>query len=296
VSHHSSTDFEENPFLAAKDLGVLLWEGSLRLFLGAGVSKGFGLPEWRLLIAKVLGKDQDRDYVRRLSSRSVQDLREEVDALDSNDEEFRRKVHHALYSEVKDDLLPQLQVSPLLLAVAGLMTGVTRGRVDSVFTFNYDDLLEQYLRMLGLSVCVRTLPTDLSIRSDLELNYVHGRVPQGEAMAVSPARIVLSEKSYRERRAEIDAGWSDYIVHGLYSKIGLFLGLSGDDEAIKDVLKRAQGRIKRTSDFYTGYWVLTPTSFTKNRSSILDVGMCPIPMEKDQIPQFIFAVCQSAMG
>jgi len=296
VSKYSNTDFAENPFLAAKDIGALLSESSMRLFLGAGVSSGFGLPEWRMLIAKVLGKDGDRDYVKRMPSKSVQDLREEVDEIDSNDEEFRRKVHHALYSELKENLLPQLQVSPLLLAVAALMTGVTRGRVDSVVTYNYDDLLEQYLRMLGLSVCVRTLPTDLSTRSDIELNYVHGRIPQRETITVSPARIILSEKSYRERRSEIDAGWSDYIVHGLYSKIGLFLGLSGDDEAIKDVLKRAQGRITRNSEYYTGYWVLTPNSFNKNQRSILDVGMCPIPLEKDQIPQFMFAICQSAVG
>ena len=33
------------------------------------------------------------------------------------------------------------------------------------------------------------------------------------------------------RRALIDEGWANCIVHALYSKIGLFLGLSGDDSA-----------------------------------------------------------------
>jgi predicted Zn-dependent protease with MMP-like domain len=294
---HSRSDIEDNPFLAANDLGQLLWDGSLRLFLGSGVSRAFGLPDWRELILRVLGKDRDRRFRERTKSKSIQELQSLIDSIDTDDDKFRDRVRDALYRDVNEtSLVPQLQRSPLLLAVGALMTGVTRGRVTSVVTYNYDDLLEQYMLMLGLTVCVRTMPSDLSRRADIVLNYVHGRVPQRESVVTSPSRILLSEDSYSDRRSEIDEGWSDYIQHGLHSKIALFLGLSGDDGTIKDVMRRSQRRISRGSEYYRGYWILTPNSYKKNKESIAKVGMCPIKLKINEIPQFIFTICQKAMG
>jgi hypothetical protein len=289
----SYKNYVRDPFLAAIEIGRLLGNSSLRLFLGAGVSSGFGLPEWKMLIARILGRDADKAYVASLDTQSVTDLRRLLDDADDQSETYVRSVHGALYREVADDLIKQLQKSPLLLAVAAMMTGAHRGRVDSVVTYNYDDLLEQYLGMLGLRVCDRVLPTELSSRADVEVNYVHGRLPQSWKAATSIPELILSEKSYRSRRAEIDEGWSSWVEHGLYSKVGLFIGLSGDDSAILDILKRTQNRVQRSED-YLGYWLLTTSAFLRNEKDIRDVGMCPIRLEKDEIPQFVFAVCQQA--
>jgi SIR2-like domain len=293
VSVYSYPDYLENPFLATDALGQLLGRSALRLFLGAGVSQGFGLPGWKTLIARILSRDTDSTFVADWDKKPIMDLRKLLDLVDDGSATYVAKIHGAIYRDVKPDLLEQLQVSPLLLAVAALMTGAHRGRVDSVVTYNYDDLLEQYLKMLGLAVCCRVLPDELSTRADVEINYVHGRLPQSWEVLNPVPEIVLSEKSYRARRSEIDAGWSAMVEHALYSKIGFFIGLSGDDSATLDIFKRAQTRIKRNED-YTGYWLLTPGAFERNSSDIKEVGMCPIRLEKERIPQFVFAICQHA--
>jgi hypothetical protein len=141
---YSYSDYLDDPFLATDEIGNFLRSSALRLFLGAGASKGFGLPEWKMLIARVLGKDMDANFVADLDA-TITDLRRLIDPVDDGSKEYVRRVQKALYNGVRRNLLKQLQKSPLLLAVAALITGMHRGRIDSVITYNYDDLLEQYL-------------------------------------------------------------------------------------------------------------------------------------------------------
>ena len=290
----SHEEYARNPSLAVSELGMRLKSSTLCLFLGAGVSAGFNLPSWKLLIARVLGKETDADFVAALENKSVQDLRRLIDPIDDQSLEYYTIVHDALYREVKPNLLEQLRLSPLLLAIAAMMTGAHRGRIDSVVTYNYDDLLEQYLRMLGLGVCQRVLPDELSTRSDVELNYVHGKLPQSWSRTeAKPEVFVLSDRSYIARSAQIDFGWPAWVEHKLYSKLGLFLGLSGDDDVILVTLKRVKDAVKRREN-YLGYWILTPDAFEHNKSRIVDAGICPIPLNKEAIPDFIFRICQHA--
>lgn len=290
---YSHKDYERDPFLATAEIGRMLASGSLRLFLGAGVSAAFGLPEWKLLVARLLERESDASFMADLASRSSSELGRLLDPLDDGSTDYYRRVHEALYRDVAADLLEQLQRSPLLLAVAALMTGSHRGRVESVVTYNYDDILERYLRMLGYAVQRRTRPDMLSRRADVVMNHVHGSLPQEWQDPVDTSEIVLSEKSFRGRRAAIDEGWSADVENGMYSRAALFLGMSGDDSTVLDILKRAQKRLKRTYD-YTGYWVLTPAAFKRNKDAILEVGVCPIEVQREQIPNFILGVCQHA--
>lgn len=263
------------------------------LFLGAGVSSGFGLPSWIQLIGRILEKTEDATFMEDLSKKSDKDLAKMVDPFDDESPSYVTKVHKALYSQVVPDVSTRLAQSSLLLGVAALMTGSCRGRINCVMTYNYDDLLRQYLRMLGYSVCVRVLPTDLSTWCDVEINHIHGYLPQFEQNGSKGEDLVLSEKSYRKRRAFIGEGWSSYVEKCLYSRIGLFLGLSGDDSTILDILKRAQRGIRRACA-YTGYWLMTPDAYARNHQSILDVGMCPICLPVQSFPEFIFGVCEKA--
>lgn len=229
---------------------------------------------------------------------SDKDLARLVDPIDRNEQrlEYLRAVYKALYDTVEPTLTERLSKSPLLLAVAALLTGSCRGRIDRVFTYNYDDLLEQYLAMLGYVICRRTDPYDYSTRADVEVNHVHGFLPQEWNKHDDAGDLILSEKSYRNRRAGIDEGWSACIEQTLFSKAALFLGLSGDDGTILDVVARARKRTKRAVDTdYHGYWLLAPEAYDRNCSAILDVGMCPIPIDKEALPNFVFDVCQKAL-
>lgn len=295
---NSHAEYKLNPFLAMPAIAGLLGTGRLNLFLGAGVSKGFGLPDWTTLIARILSHGGDAAFLAGLQKKSTIEQTKLIDPLDDGKADYLTTVHKALYADVESTLLEQLPRSPLLLAVAALLTGSCRGRIQNVFTYNYDDLLEQYLRMLGYAVRVRTSPTDFSTWADVEINHVHGHLPQSWKVDDKPVELILSEKSYRSRRAGIDEGWSSYVEHSIYSKAALFMGLSGDDYSILDLLKRGQMAIDKTAsrprDYY-GYWLMTPDAYHRNEAAIIEVGMCPIPIEKDQLARFVFGVCQAAL-
>ncbi len=289
---YSFPDYDREPTLAKGELGRLLRLGAIRLFLGAGASMGFGLPSWQLLIARVLQQDTNSDFMSTLPTKEPESLCRMVDAVDDGSETYARKVHEALYRDVPADLVAQFAQSPLLLAAAALVTGTDRGRVDSIVTYNYDDLLERYLRMLGFSSCVRSTPSDLTTRAHVEIGYVHGRLAY-TGQDFGRLDIVLSEKSYRARRSEIQEGWAAIVVHGLCSKIGLFIGLSGNDQSMLDVMERAKNRVARGQN-YNGYWILTPNAYEQNKDRILSVGMCPLRFSKEEIPRFLFSVCEQA--
>jgi hypothetical protein len=293
---HAVEDYKTRPFLAAPAIGKLLRSSALNLFLGAGASAGFGLPEWVILVARILGHGSDTFRIAELSKLSDKELTKLLNEVDDENrrDEYLSSIHKALYADVKENLLDQLTVSPLLLAAAALITGSVRGRVQCVFTYNYDNMLEQYLAMLGLGVCVRKIATDLSTRADVEINHLHGYLPQSWKPGDTAGEVVLSGKTYRKRRAEIDKGWSAAVENSMYSKFALLVGLSADDSSILDVFKRAQDNLKRPQD-YNGYWILTPSAYQRNAGEVIEVGLCPIPLEKEQIPKFLFSICQEAL-
>jgi len=293
---YSCRDYARTPELAIPKLGQLLKSGSFCLFLGAGASSGFGLPGWKELIARILDKADDPEFLNELSQRSVRDLDLLLDDIDDGGMPFYQCVQKALYRDALPNLSDQLSRSPLLLAIAALMTGAHRGRINSVITFNYDDLLEQYIRMLGLTVCRRVRPDQLSTRADAELNYVHGNLPQNfDSRQFDSTSLVLSRKSYIRRGAKVDTGWSARIENVLCSKLGLFVGLSGDDDSMLVTLTRARDQISRDED-HIGYWILTPDAFAKNSKRVAETGVCPIPLKIPDIPTFLFKMCQAAAG
>ncbi len=302
MSVYSWEDYKDNPFLSTETIGTLLYNGALTLFLGAGVSCGFSLPSWKQLVTNILLNDNDSAFVCGIESNNDKELTKLLNEIDDGTQNYKNKVYDALYKDIYKDVKDRLTHSPLLLAVAALITGSCRGRIDTIITYNYDDLLKQYLEMLGYRVCVRKKPSDISTRADVEISHVHGYLPQSRVNESAASELILSEKSFQEKRAFIDRGWSPYIEHCLSRKQGLFLGLSGNDSSIMDGLRRAHDNIDRKNDIteywlnqdYGGYWLMTEEAYERNHKDIVNVGMCPVKLEEGDFPKYIFEVCQNA--
>jgi hypothetical protein len=292
-------EIEANPLVIIPQIGDCLRHGWLNLFLGAGVSKPFGLPMWHELVASILDRGNDAIFIKQLESKSDKELGKLVDSCDDGTSAYVEKVWRALYANVPVDLRTRLTSSPLLLAVTALMTGKVRGRVERIYTYNYDNFIEEYLRLLGYEVCVRKQPDDLSGRSDVEINHVHGYLPRAE-LPRKPPELILSAKSYRNRRVEIFEGWSMTIQESLMSKSALVIGMSGNDDSILDVFLAAKRRVEKyhnhlRHDKKLGFWLVSPRHYKINSEAILEVGMCPVPVSKEDLPEFILRICQIAM-
>lgn len=282
-----------DPNLAARDIGELLGVGSLSLFLGAGVSQGFGLPSWPQLVARLIGRGNDKQFIRSLRKKSDTEVARLVDDVDSGDASFASKVHSALYEGSDADLSDRFVASPLLSAVTALFSGSCRGRVRTVVSYNYDDVLERYLRFYGFRVSVRRWPSDLTRWADVEVNHPHGFLPRDEDFEDWSGEIVLSDKSYRTRRTEINEGWSMAVQQTLQSTIGVFVGLSGDDNSLLDVIKTVSKRVDREEP-YCGYWLMTPDAFGRNSQTLLGLNMCPIRLDVSSFAGFVSRVCEAA--
>src|SRR5579862_5761856 len=100
--------FKDTPFLATDTIGDHLAGGSFVLFLGAGVSQGFGLPSWSELVARVIGRSDDEQFRERLEAMSDREMAKQIDSIDTGDAVFASTVHRALYREVAPELSNQL--------------------------------------------------------------------------------------------------------------------------------------------------------------------------------------------
>jgi hypothetical protein len=108
-----------------------------------------------------------------------------------------------------------------------------RSGVDSVVTFNFDDLLERDLRRLKVAVQPIT-SSDRQHGAGLRVIHAHGYVPM--AGPISRKDIVFTEPDYH-RLTESVFHWSlSHIVERLRKSTVLFIGLSMSDPSLRRLL------------------------------------------------------------
>lgn len=232
-------------------------EKDLVLFLGAGVSKPYGIPTWKDLVLGIVF-DQT-DAARRLGGIDLPDRRALaawlVDYYDYDPmilarmvkNEIRRRASrrskgsddaHTLFLEkVREHLYPREMPAPqeptTLTAVADFIrrTGDQTG-VAAVVSFNYDDLLE---RKLAGSFDFRSVWSPRRSRDkSLPILHPHGFLPQeGD---VRDCRLVFTEDDYHGLTTTVFHWALTAIVHYLRHHTVLFVGLSMLDPSLRRLL------------------------------------------------------------
>jgi hypothetical protein len=231
-------------------------EKDLVLFLGAGVSKPYGIPTWKDLVLEILF-DQT-DVSRRLEPIDLPFRRALAAWLVDYYEydpiilarvvknEIRRRASrsgkpedaHALFIEkVREHLYPRQPLSPreptTLSAVADFIkrSGADSG-VAAVVSFNYDDLLE---RKLDGSVDFRSVWSARRGRDKkLPILHPHGFLPQhGE---VAECQLVFTEDDYHGLTTTVFHWALTAIVNYLRHNKVLFVGLSMLDPNLRRLL------------------------------------------------------------
>lgn len=294
--------------------GVLadsLLNGTLVLFLGAGVSFGASLPGWRNLI-KSMREDKGLSNDKLgASPDALQDAADEVEMMffPNNKKGFAEFVREHLYKDVHLD--ESLLSDRTLIALVALMTGSRRGSVNRVVTLNFDCILEWYLSLYGLIPRVVVQPPALEGGEDVRIYHPHGFLPHKDLPTdsnnlVMSNFVTLGLKEINKRLGDISDDWSALLRHILTSGTALFVGLSERsfrDPALRPWLEYAANKnLKRCPELPTGFWVLKLEDEEKSEQEIefieqsfLASRIVPLRQQNvEGIPALLLQVCQKA--
>jgi SIR2-like domain len=246
ASSASIKDLNASRLSAEEALAQHLFDGSLTLFLGAGVSSDAKLPGWDALVLKLIEETKvEPASVRSDKLKAVDDIlrlsRTPVAGLPN-------LIRPGLYSPAmleRGDYPETAYLAPLANALVNLTAGTVRGRISQIFTLNFDDLIESILWDRGFRCqTVTDFPDLFDERVDVRVMHLHGFVPL-RAGKSSPGDIVLSYQQYRNR---LGSGhpWHDLLRSTVLSKILLFVGVSFDDLEMDAIFASCFKSLKET--------------------------------------------------
>lgn len=204
-------------------------EHKCSLFLGAGVSQDAGGPSWNELLFKIL-KHFNKDISKR-------DFRSILNACGNSSITLGR---YAVNNEEKKKLLTKylrqhvlyrnLHNSELIQAICDT---VENGGVSSIFTYNYDDLIETALKNRGVEVASVYRKNRVFV-DEVPVFHVHGLIPQKEEGIES--MMVLSEMEYHKMYRDAFDWTNVEQLHALDRNTCFFIGMSMTDPNLRRLL------------------------------------------------------------
>lgn len=212
---------DENVFFKAKEA---IKNNKISLFLGAGVSASAGIPTWgnlleQLCVKKGLSKlDSDIDSI--IKGRFIIDEYEQQ----------KEKMQNELNDDMNSILYANIHSSSLIKAIADV---VVKSNVESIISYNYDDLVEQEIRKKENAKCRSIYDKSRQAKgTDIPVYHVHGLISQNGVN--SP--IVLGEKEYHKIYQEA-YNWSNVEqLHSLCRNVCFFIGLSMNDPNLRRIM------------------------------------------------------------
>ena len=280
--------------LAVEELGKHLREGSLALILGAGVSKSVGFSNWWELVLdvrKLCGLSTD-GIDSNTPTEKLLVLAGEAERKFGSQKEYLDAVAKTLYGgRLMYD--SEFLRGKLLIALGALMMGSQRGSVKNVVTYNYDDLLEWYLRMHGFTVnSVPELPY-LRDGSDVTIFHQHGFIPLQSDLLSRRTKIIFSKHSYD---AYVGANWNpqkELLKSILAERIFIAVGFSTSDPTIGPLLYGIHELIKESRP--SGFWLFGSEKNSTEFDELTRHNVAPIYLgNHDRVPEFLLEVCQAA--
>ena len=207
--------------------------GKNTLFLGAGLSKSMGLPGWEDLLQSLL------ESLKKNKLLSINDYSACVNDSKNNPlvkarylKHFYKDSHVSLISGMREVLYHRKKGNQALLN--SVVSLIKTRRVDSVITYNYDDLLEEALHTKG----VPYTPVDRSNRPQpgtLPIHHIHGMITHDNENDYD-SNVVLSEDDYHGLYND-SFHWANVEqLHALSQTTCFFIGLSLTDPSLRRLL------------------------------------------------------------
>ena len=279
--------------LVVRDLSEALFSGERALILGAGISKDFGLPSWPELVRKCFDSvglpstaiSNNASFEQLI--KAAREFHEKCPDIDIYHDTIKRALYPSLHRRDKFD------TTPLLVAIGALLMGSRRGSIHEVWTLNYDDVLEWYLRIYGyVSQVITEVPT-LMRDSDVIVYHAHGFLPLDERHGNASREIVFDDESYAKRMVGKLQPWRDALQWALRSRVFLAVGLSWSDGLLKNLIFEAKADVTQRP---TAFWLFGPNTTDDQIQDCLRNNVVPLRFSNftDYGP-FILRICEDAM-
>ncbi len=246
---------------AIKHLKEAYTAGNLSLVLGAGVSFKFNIPTWDNLLQRLLVKTIEKESATALlisqlfskvfnpsplvAGRYLQTYYDELDKKNKN--RFEIEVQKALYETYDENSSSEVMDEIVRLCLAP----GNSPNLDSIITYNYDDIIERKLKDKGIdmpfqSVYGQSIDT---AKNDLKIFHVHGFLPRDSKIS-DDNRITLGEFVYHEQYTNIYS-WNNIVqINKFRDKVCLFIGTSLSDPNIRRLLDIANSQKKQKTYHY----------------------------------------------
>jgi hypothetical protein len=251
--------------------------GRFGLLFGAGLSKGFGIPTWDQLVLQ-LSKDDEvlGEGVLQMAPPRVglpyrtemlfEHFRQRRYAAASPDAhhtrlldyrvgaDWREIIRAHLYGSVDQELAELLEQHPYFSVYLPLIQ-----RSHMTVTYNFDDFIEQSLARTrgGVEADSRgfesvTNPWSQFRRTNAIIYHTNGVIPQNPLETPSD-RFVFSEASFADQLMGIFAGDQAGLVNHLSKHTCLLIGLSLEDDTLRNVLMQAARACPGNFHYYVHY-------------------------------------------
>lgn len=283
-----------SPEIASETLTELLLNGSLCLFLGAGVSQSTGTyPSWHTLVSHCI-KGVGIDYPLT-DHPMAEELLIAMDVVRENlkGEDLKILVQQFLQ---KDFILDYSHAqNMLLIALGALVMTSKRGSIDEIITYNFDDLIEWYFDLHGYQTQVVSHLPYLAKSSDVTVFHPHGFLPKSTKYNISD-HFIFDQLSYDLTIGREDNPWYALSKQILLSKVAIMVGLSGDDPAIRTLIARVNEHLKEANSSRPVAFLLNiKTSIDKPTAYYTSRGIVPLGFDTfEEIWHFLLGVCQNA--
>jgi hypothetical protein len=236
------TSATQNKLSSDKDtkdaLRAAYLSNKLAIVLGAGVSIDYGLPSWNTLLQALLAQTFQVNGDSRDKSLLIAEVfngtfepspliaARYLSGHFSKLLEFEKEIQKLLYQHIKTEYSTDL-MKELVQLVAAPGKSPT---LDSIITYNYDDVLENEVLNSSIDVPFRSIfstgvnPKD----NELPIYHVHGFIPR-KGKLTSSNQITLGEDLYHKQYTDIYS-WANLVQLTKYKNNNcLFIGTSFTD-------------------------------------------------------------------
>lgn len=248
-----------------------LIDNQLTLVCGAGVSRDSSIPDWNDLLVNILNEtffnDDSNASKSKILAEDLLSLMPQSNlilgkylrlVLKNDFEKMVQKHLYAYYNQDRDfetsmmvqgqEIINYALETDMMKAIVELARPKRRGkRLESIITFNFDDLIECALSKHNIEYCSIWKEGQIYGIDALPIFHVHGFLPNQRE--IDSPNLVFSEEAYHSQFID-PYSWSNLIQLNTFStNICLFVGLSLSDPNLRRLLDISWRRNQRCKHY-----------------------------------------------